>query len=119
MSDFLTRTIDKANGEKVEIRIGVPIQEVGGNGDWMCSYQIEGIGDGRSRVSMGVDAIQALSLAMIYVSTSLYYSKEYEEGKITWYGGMSIGDLGLPLSEEVREEVKIKMAAIALNASTT
>jgi hypothetical protein len=41
---------------------------------------------------MGVDAIQALWLAMIVIGASLYTTAEYKSGRLRWFDD----DLGFP-----------------------
>lgn len=105
MNNTLTRVLNKADGGQIKIHVGVPVQDAAGGGDWACLYRIEGLGHGDLRTSMGIDPIQAIFLAMIYVSTSLYCSAEYKRGEITWDGGMFDGDLGLPVSDSIRDVV--------------
>lgn len=104
----MKRTFKRFNGSDVVIYIESPVQE-DGKGDWICKYRIDGIGDSSERNAIGVDGIQAMILALTYISTSLYYSHDYTQGRLTWLGGMSAGDLGLPVAEGVRDEISIRI----------
>src|ERR1700677_5156013 len=63
--------------QNIRVLIGTPKQQTG-NDNWYCPYQTDGIGSGRIGISYGVDAIQALVLALSMVGAELYCSKEYE-----------------------------------------
>jgi hypothetical protein len=75
----------------VILTIGVP-QAVAGS-DWGCAVQITGLTRSlsRPRFVFGIDAIQALVLALQYAKIVLDASKD----EITWID--ETGDLGLPL----------------------
>jgi hypothetical protein len=53
----------------VFVRFGRP--EPYPKGDWACAYQIAGIGDEKVRWIVGIDAVQALQLAMFQADASL------------------------------------------------
>jgi hypothetical protein len=111
VTDFI-RTLNHKDGRLVEVTIYCPIRQDGANGDWQCAYQITGIGDGKPKKSMGADGIQAFFLALTYVATALYFSDEYENGQLTWDGGMTAADLGFPVTESVREDVQAKKVRV-------
>jgi hypothetical protein len=62
-----------------------------------CPYQILGIGDEKVRAAGGVDAIQALQLAMEMIGSELYFklNRRHNNG-LRWEGGKD-GDLGFPV----------------------
>jgi hypothetical protein len=64
----LKATIDGKSSD-VLVRIGKPEPYPGGG--WACAYQIAGIGDEKVRPILGVDAVQALQLAMFQAGASL------------------------------------------------
>lgn len=103
------RTLTKKDGLKVEVIVSAPVQDTENNGDWQCTYQIVGLGDSKIRFCYGVDAIQAIYLALKYVATTLYMSDEYERGDLMWGGNY---DLGLPTAETIREDIAKKMARL-------
>ena len=72
------------------LTIGVP-QSVPG-GDWGCAVQVTGLGRGlsRPRFIFGIDALQALHLAMQFASATL----ETWGSQLEWLGRK--GDLGFP-----------------------
>ncbi|MGI8840982.1 MAG: DUF6968 family protein [Caulobacteraceae bacterium] len=111
MTDFV-RKLNHKCGRSVEVTISPPIRQAGASGDWECTYQITGLGSAKAKIAMGVDGIQAVFLAMTYVATALYFSDEYENGELTWDGGMTVVDLGFPVTESVREDVEAKKVKV-------
>jgi hypothetical protein len=79
-------------GREVVLTIGKPRPDPRPGGDWMCSVLIEGIPNGRRRRVNGVDAVQALQMAMIYARHELDASGL----PLTWLDGEP-GDVDLPL----------------------
>ena len=75
---------------QIVLTIGVP-QPMGGL-HWGCAVQVTGLdrGSSRPRFVFGVDALQALQLAMQFASVTLETSAE----ELEWLGEK--GDLGLP-----------------------
>jgi hypothetical protein len=94
-------TLDKA--QSVTVVIGKPLQC--GDIDWYCPYQKIGIGSGRVMRAQGVDAVQALVLALTMLGAELYCSKEYEAGRLSWDGGAVKGDLGIPVPPNIQDLV--------------
>ena len=80
---------------------------------------IKGLGDSRIRKAVGGDQIQAIMLALTYLSTTLYFLNEYEEGKLIWEGGMSPSDLGLPIADSVKADVERLRAKVGSLRSTS
>jgi hypothetical protein len=64
----LTATIDDKSFV-VFVRFGKPMPHP--KGDWACPYQIIGIGDEKASYIFGIDAVQALQLAMCAVGAVL------------------------------------------------
>jgi len=65
----------------VSVRLGTPFQ----NGtDWECLYEIGWPSGIRRRKAFGVDAIQALMLAMKAVGSELYASEHHASGALCW-----------------------------------
>lgn len=60
--------------------------------DWLCPYQIVGLGGSRVEVAYGLDAIQALQLALEAIRLKLERISQ-----CTWEGGDN-GDTGFPRS---------------------
>ena len=80
-------------GRQVVLTLGKPRRDPQQGGDWMCSVLIEGVPQQRRRRIHGIDAIQALQLAMLYARHRLDATKL----PLTWLDGEP-GDIGLPLS---------------------
>lgn len=93
------RTLDLAPRSKVVVRIGKP-RKFRGDGNYFCLYEI--LWPGKRRISYcgGVDAIQALELAMSMIATDLYTSPV--AAKLTWLGRR---DLGFPILKAIRDLV--------------
>lgn len=105
MSEAFQRIIKHSDGHELRIMIDAPVR-ADENGDWRCDYTIDGLDGSKIRTAIGIDPIQALTLALTYISTSLYFSDEYAKGKLSWEGGMSRSDLGLPVAEIARPDVQ-------------
>ena len=84
------RVFQSANGKPVVLTIGVP-QRVPGS-DWGCPLQITGLNTSwrRPRYVFGIDALQALHLAIKCADAELESAKP----KLAWLGEK--GDLGMP-----------------------
>lgn len=63
--------------------------------DYYCPYQIVGLGSEKVKYAGGVDAIQAIQLAMYMIGADLYTSPEATSGHLQWMGDEQ-GDLGFP-----------------------
>ncbi len=74
---------------EVVVTIGKPRPDP--SGDWRCSFRIRGISDDRRRVARGLDALQALLLAVEGAREALAAS----DLVLLWEGGEA-GDTGLP-----------------------
>lgn len=75
---------------EVVILIGAP--EARGD-NYECNYQILGLGYDQVRRSMGVDRVQALSLALALIGNALYTNDAWKQGRLTFLGSR---DLGFP-----------------------
>ncbi len=88
-----------ANGRSrpVKVEIGTPVAVPGS--DWGCRVRIKGLSTPVDRGVYGVDAVQALELALIYSGPALSASAEFRAGRLEWWGERVIGlhDLALPL----------------------
>ncbi|CAK0768605.1 conserved hypothetical protein [uncultured Gammaproteobacteria bacterium] len=80
------------DGNSVRVSIGIPRQEPGGT-DYVCPYEIFGPLTKKAFYAMGIDAIQALHLAMKTIDAELDVCAERKTGRLTWLGGQ---DLGFP-----------------------
>ncbi|MGH9563259.1 MAG: DUF6968 family protein [Terracidiphilus sp.] len=74
---------------EVRVRLGKPTPHP--KGDWACPFQITGIGDEKVRLIFGVDAVQALQLAMVAVGSHL--STHQKKAKLAF---LSENHLGFP-----------------------
>jgi hypothetical protein len=86
-----TRKLTDAKGRTVRVLIGKPRRYRGGHADYYCPFQINGI-DNQIRYTGGVDAVQALQLAMKAIGNRLL-----ETGLLLrWDAGLGSDDLGFP-----------------------
>ncbi|HUS18436.1 MAG TPA: ribonuclease E inhibitor RraB [Terriglobales bacterium] len=92
------RVIKTPDGKALEVRMGLP-QQVGEGPDSYCPIQISGSSDERILKVGGVDAFQAMQLAMKIVGTdlALLNNREYD-GKLEWLDSGD-PDLGFPLPD--------------------
>lgn len=97
-----TRKLSIDGKQIVEVLIGKPQPLPDGN-DWYCPYQIQGIGSGKIRRSGGIDAVQALILALQDAGAWLVSSPEFEAGKLSWDSGAVKGDLGFPVPKNIQD----------------
>jgi hypothetical protein len=95
------RVLSLAPGGKVVVTIGQPRPFPGGK-NFFCPFKVEGLGHGNITRAGGVDAVQALQLALQMVGTVLYTSQEYKDGRLTWDGGEN-GSLGFPVAANIRD----------------
>jgi hypothetical protein len=84
----------KDKEKKITIIIGKP-KQFPDTPDYYCPYQILGIGDEKIRYAAGIDAVQAIQLAMVMIGSDLYTLKEATTGQLRWKGDEK-GDLGFP-----------------------
>jgi hypothetical protein len=63
--------------------------------DWYCPYQIKGAGDEKVRYMCGIDAFQALQLAIRSLGVELEVLNKDLGGKLQWEGDGE-GWLGFP-----------------------
>ncbi len=87
---------------RVQVLIGKPEPFPDGI-DWYCPYQITGIGSERVWWAGGVDSVQALVLALQNVGAWLVSSPEFKGGELRWECGSTDGDLGFPVSANIRD----------------
>lgn len=88
------RELDLLGGGKATVTIGKP-EKFPDADDYYCPYQISGIKRSNVRYAGGVDAVQALELALKMIGADLYTSDEAKAGALSWKGSDK-GDLGFP-----------------------
>lgn len=91
-------------GKKVTVVIGKP-EKFPDSDDYYCPYQITGIGNEKIRYAGGIDAVQALLLALNMIGADLYTSKEAKKGLLRWKGGDK-GELGFPVPDILRDLIQ-------------
>jgi hypothetical protein len=85
------------------------------HGDWMCTYQVLGLGDDCVRHAVGVDGLQALLLAAHVLPADLAKRAKQEQGECRWLGGPDVWSddgvrmasrFALPLSKRKRVRIR-------------
>ena len=94
-----TRVLRLLGGEtspdkEAVVKIGKP-QPFPDGRDYFCPYQITGLGDEKVRYFGGIDAIQALHLAIVAAGADVFALNELCGGRLRWDGDEH-GDLGFP-----------------------
>ncbi|HUO98666.1 MAG TPA: hypothetical protein VMU01_08345 [Rhizomicrobium sp.] len=84
------REFELESGGTVTAFLGQPYP-VDDGGTYFCPYQIDGIGSRVIRRAGGVDAVQALLLALQMMATDLYCSDAGRQGKLRWLGKRNLG----------------------------
>ena len=79
------RELEIADGRTVQVVIGKPRPFPDGN-DYLCPFQIIGLGKEIIIGAGGVDSLQALIMALHAISANLYTSDEARAGTLTWLG---------------------------------
>ena len=94
-----TLTYAAASGDiPVPITIDTPRQ---GERDWSCAYEIGWPDGSRHGFGYGIDATQAMLLALKAVGTDLYTSDYHRSGRLRW---VEPGDgYGYPVPKNIRD----------------
>jgi hypothetical protein len=95
----LTLVHENGDTTKVSVRLGKPQASPDGD-EAHCACQITGIGDEKVHEIFGIDAFQALQLALRYISFRLHhYRKRSDNAIYAWERG---DDMGFP--EDPRDQ---------------
>jgi|TARA_Y100000815_G_scaffold236192_1_gene229268 hypothetical protein len=97
MQQLFVERIFKIDGQNVACRFYRPTQD---GTDFSCRYTINLLGKPKERHSYGVDAIQALLLAMKKAHIELLLLRDQKGLRVEW---LNEENLGLPLDEEFRD----------------
>jgi hypothetical protein len=75
--------ISRPSGDiEVPVRLFQPEDN---NEMWICRYEIDWPDQTRSRFAAGVDAFQALILALQMIGAEIYTSKYHKSGSLQWF----------------------------------
>jgi hypothetical protein len=80
-----TRTLTLREGDRdiaVPIRVFAPEQQPR---DWSCRFEIDWPDEPFAMAVIGIDAVQALGLALKTVGTQIYTSEYHEAGQLFWH----------------------------------
>jgi len=87
--------VDEANNTRtVSVFVGKP-QQADESSEYICRFQVIGIGSQETQSAAGCDSIEALQAALDLVSTTLNYLNREVGGGLNWDRGHA-GDLGFP-----------------------
>lgn len=78
----------------ITVKLGKPVEFPEGSG-YYAPFQITGTGSEKIRYAGGVDAIQALQLAMKMLGATLKALQDQQAVELSWEAG-DPGDLGFP-----------------------
>jgi hypothetical protein len=84
---------------KVAVRLHAPARA---GGDWSCRYEIDWPEGPRSAAAHGMDAMQALILALQCIGSELYASKHHASGALgleSWTSGY-----GFPVAQSTKPD---------------
>ena len=98
----IARRVFDCGENNVMLEIGMPYQMDKGQPDCWCPYRISGMGPSAVKRIGGVDAVQALYLALQMAATDLYAASAEQSDKITWVGRQN---LGLPFMKSIADLV--------------
>jgi hypothetical protein len=77
-----TLTLRRTSGDvEIPIRIFAPEQKAG---DWSCQFEIAWPDGTWTMAAGGVDAVQALHIALQLVGAQIYASDHHASGKLMW-----------------------------------
>jgi hypothetical protein len=86
MAERLLRFEDPSSSPKtVRVLVGKPVKS--GETEYLCETQILGLGDDKARPIYGIDSMQALQLALRFISEML----DHYRANLTWLGSRDIG----------------------------
>ena len=69
--------------------------------EYSCEFETFGFASDILGSAIGIDALDALTNAMMRVDTFLKNSNEFASRKISWCGAVVEGDFGLPLKSYI------------------
>lgn len=74
---------------RIEVHVGCPVADPNPPGrDWACPYEITVSGEPRLRAAYGVDALQALELALKILPVELASLARQHQGEIHLFGAL-------------------------------
>jgi hypothetical protein len=88
------RAGDKTHSPVVHVEIGTPMKSPHAEQEYMCSYRLKLSKSELADTAYGVDALQALQLALGAAESRLRNLSESSDLILCWVGG-EVGDLGI------------------------
>jgi hypothetical protein len=96
-----TRTLildDGARKTEVGVRLHAPEKA---KVDWMCRFEIDWPEGKVERWGTGIDAVQALVMALQMIAAEVYASRHHEAGRLMWLERG--GGYGFPVTKIMRD----------------
>jgi hypothetical protein len=93
---FIERQFELSDGAQVVLRFNEPVAD---QKDFRCDFEIAWRNDIRKSHAFGVDAVQAILMAMQKAHIDLLASSHAKAGELTWLGNRN---LGLPLPANIK-----------------
>jgi len=96
-----TRTlVVRDNNRSIDLPVRIHAPEKAG-AEWICRFEIEWPEGRVERWGAGVDAVQALWIALQMIGTEIYTSQKHEAGQVAW---LEPGrGYGLPVPNNMRD----------------
>lgn len=88
-------TVDDDPGLEIVISLGQPRKADTEQGDYVCPYQVTGVGSAKVRYAVGMDTLQAIQFAIEMIGADVSSINRKLGGKLSWLEP-GYKDLGLP-----------------------
>jgi hypothetical protein len=89
---------DGGKSTEIPVHLHAPVRD---GIDWSCKIELHWPGQPLTRAAVGVDAVQAIQLAMKMIGALLYTSEHHEAGRLAW---LSSGQgYGFPVPGTIRD----------------
>jgi hypothetical protein len=92
----------KSAGGDIDIPIQIHAPEKADD-HWICRFEINWPGERLERHGAGIDAVQALLIAMQMIGAHIYSSEEHESGGLSWLE--SGRGYGFPVAKTIRDSL--------------
>ena len=76
--------VDDQPGFQIVISLGQPRRADTEQGDYVCEYQISGVGAGKVRCAVGMDTLQAIQFAIDMIGADVSSINRDLGGKLSW-----------------------------------
>lgn len=91
----------RESGKESPVAVDIHAPERLSDTEWRCSYTINWPHEKAERWGTGVDAVQALQIAMTMIGAELYASDHHREGRLFWERPGN--GYGFPVGNNIRD----------------